>query len=820
MKKLFVLVLTLLLALPLCLGGCSGGDKPAETTPAPENPSDTTAALPPAEDLVLFDGAASDFVIVRGDDSSKAETEAAVMLRKYLAACGINVRITTDWKGNGVSEHEIVVGRTLRTAEQGNVFDPHSVGEEGCYALVSGTRIYLGGGSDAAVAAGVEAFMTDFLGFKGDVNEAEKITEKIVVPGDYANVQKQQFALGPITLNGTDLNEYKLVVASKDNKARANAEAIRDSLYALSGTWMELVGKNETYSGKSVILSDETPSRKGFFEASVSGDNLILKTDVGGGFARGWSRLSDKELSGKTGAVAWNGSFSFAEDIGSYVTYREFGARGDGKTNDIAAIIATHDYANANGLEVRGDEGATYYIGAADNGATVRTNVDWTGCSFIIDDSIVGIDKRTVNIFNVRSTLAQVSLGGKISSIKAGADNLGITLDADSIVVLTNSNVKQYIREGANQNNGSDQTDIIVVAKDGTIDQSAPIIWDYDTVTSAYAIPMDAETLTIKGGTFTTIANQAESAYNYYGRGINIQRSNVTVDGLVHYVEGEGKHGAPYSGILSISNCANITLQNCTFTAHYIYQTIGAAGTSVSMGSYDISPGRVVNLTIRDCTQTTNILDTKYWGIMGSNFCKNITLENCNFSRFDAHQGVANVTIRGCTLGWQCLNAIGYGTILVEDTTLYGNSLINLRADYGSTWHGDAIIRNCTWKPNYGGTLSGTYSVIGGSYSGTHYFGYECYMPTNITIENLHVEDKKHTSGYKGIYLLGNITSGFTGEGYYRKLEKAGYTYYPYHVPEQITISGFVSDAGIKWNLSPNTYMFRDVVVNDLDAKN
>ena len=820
MKKLLILTLTTLLALTACLAGCGGG-APADTASGGDTSAaaaDTAAA--PAEDIVFFDGAKSDFVIVRGDDSPQAEIDAAVMLRKYLDACGIKVKITTDWEGNGVSEHEIVIGETLRTAEQGNTFSSHSVGETGFFARVSGTRIYIGGGSPSAVRSGVEAFLADFFGYQGDPDAARKITEQIVIPGDYANVRKQQYALGPITLNGTDLNEYKLVVTSKDNKARANAEAIRDSLYALSGTWMELVGRNETYSGKSVILSDETPSRKGFFEASVSGDNLILKTDVGGGFARGWSRLSDKELSGKTGAVAWNGSFSFAEDIGSYVTYSEFGAVGDGKTNDIAAIIAAHDYANANGLEVRGDAGATYYIGAADAGAVVRTNVDWTGCSFLIDDSIVGIDKRTVNIFNVRSTLAQVTLGGKISSVKAGAENLGVTLDQDSIVVLTNSNVKQYIREGANQNNGSDQTDIIVVKKDGTIDPSAPVIWDYSTVTSAYAIPMDPETLTIKGGTFTTIANQAASEYNYYGRGISIQRSNVTVDGLVHYVTGEGKHGAPYSGILSISNCANVTLQNCTFTAHYIYQTIGAAGTSVSMGSYDISPSRVVNLTIRDCTQTTNILDTKYWGIMGSNFCKNITLENCNFSRFDAHQGVANVTIRGCTLGWQCLNAIGYGTILVEDTTLYGNSIINLRSDYGSTWHGDAVIRNCTWKPNYGGTLSGAYSVIGGSYSGTHYFGYECYMPTNITIENLHVEDKKHTSGYKGVYLLGNITSGFTGEAYYRKLEKAGYTYYPYHVPEQITISGFVSDAGIKWNLSPNTYMFRDVVVNDLDAKN
>ena len=82
---------------------------------------------------------------------------------------------------------------------------------------------------------------------------------------------------------------------------------------------------------------------------------------------------------------------------------------------------------------------------------------------------------------------------------------------------------------------------------------------------------------------------------------------------------------------------------------------------------------------------------------MGTNFCKNITLEGCSFSRFDAHQGVYNVTIKDSTLGHQCLNAIGMGTLLIEDTTLYGNYLIVLRDDYGSTWKGDVIIRNCSW---------------------------------------------------------------------------------------------------------------------------
>ena len=45
------------------------------------------------------------------------------------------------------------------------------------------------------------------------------------------------------------------------------------------------------------------------------------------------------------------------------VSYSDFGARGDGKTDDIDAIAATHAFANQHGLVVKANEGATYYIG-------------------------------------------------------------------------------------------------------------------------------------------------------------------------------------------------------------------------------------------------------------------------------------------------------------------------------------------------------------------------------------------------------------------------------------------------------------------------
>src|SRR5690606_40982672 len=120
------------------------------------------------------------------------------------------------------------------------------------------------------------------------------------------------------------------------------------------------------------------------------------------------------------------------------------------------------------------------------------------------------------------------------------------------------------------------------------------------------------------------------------------------------------------------------------------------------------------------------INDPVYWGIMGSNFCKNLVLDHCSFSRFDAHMGVANATIRNSTLGHQGINAIGTGTFTVENSTINGRNLVNLRSDYGSTWEGELLIRNCTFVP-YGGRPASA-SLIAGSNSGQQDSGYTCYM--------------------------------------------------------------------------------------------
>lgn len=483
------------------------------------------------------------------------------------------------------------------------------------------------------------------------------------------------------------------------------------------------------------------------------------------------------------------------------LSYSDFGAHGDGKTDDIDAIAATHAVANQQGLPVKADDGATYYISGKERTAVIRTDTDFGKAAFIIDDT--NVQNRTASVFMVSSDLQPFKMES-ITSLKRNQEKVDVSLPGPCLITVTNSNVKHYIRFGLNQDNGSSQTDIFVVDKNGKVDMNAPIIWDFDQITDITVLPIDEKTLNITGGRFTTIANQAESKYTYYSRNMAIRRSNVVVDGLEHHVTGEGDHGAPYGGFINIGDCAYVTVQNTLLTGHKTYSTIGSAGKPVSMGTYDLSVGRALNVSFVNCRQTNDIDDNQYWGILGSNYCKNLLYDNCTFSRFDAHKGVANATIRNSTLGHMGINAIGSGTLTVENSTIRGRSLVNLRSDYGSTWQGEFVIRNCTFVPAGGKSTSA--SLISGSYSGQHDFGYTCYMPERITIENLRIDDSNHPEDYQGPAIFTDFNPQMTTDAYQEK--------FPYVKTKQVILRNVTTTSGKPVRLSNNSFMFRQVKVD------
>ena len=416
--------------------------------------------------------------------------------------------------------------------------------------------------------------------------------------------------------------------------------------------------------------------------------------------------------------------------VKEYITYEMFGAAGDGVQDDMPAIVKAHAAANEKNLTVKAREGAVYYISPRDQTAIVQTNVDWNGAEFVIDD--VHCERITAPVFHVVSRKKAVPL--QVDSMAYGQTELENPFGCDLQVIVQNANHRDYIRKGLNQDSGHTRTDVFILDREGRL--SSPLSFDFETITALHAYPIDEEELTIQGGEFLTIANQAEAKYNYHMRNIYITRSHVDVRGITHRITGEGAHGAPYRGFITVENCARVHVHDCVFTGHFTYWTIGSANLPVPMGSYDISLNRTSSVRMTHCSQVNDIHDDRYWGLIGTNFCRDLVFDDCQFSRFDAHMGVSNCTLRRCRLGWQCLNAIGNGVFLIEETEAHGNAFVNLRDDYGCTWRGDIILRNCTWIPR-----SERRAVFSGHNDGTHDFGYPCYMP-NVVIDGLNIVEK------------------------------------------------------------------------------
>ena len=487
-----------------------------------------------------------------------------------------------------------------------------------------------------------------------------------------------------------------------------------------------------------------------------------------------------------------------------FITYEKYGAKGNGVTDDMPAIVAAHAAANAKGLPVKAKAGKTYYIGIAPLTAEIRTDTDFSEASFIIDD--VDAQNPRKSVFEVCPDKKEFYVKG-VKTLMRGQTNLGVTLPCRCLVEVINENHKVFIRKGRNQNAGTAQKEVLLVSEDGSIDPATPVIFNYEEITSIKAIPTDEKPITIKGGTFTTLANRCKENFSYQSRGITIKRCGTRVEGITHLIEGEGEHGAPYRGFILLNRAADIIVSDCLMTGHKVYtKPKGAAGKPVQQGTYDLNAGSCAHIIWKNIRQTNDIDDKTYWGLFTSNFCKDMLLEGCKLSRFDAHQSITNVTIKNCTLGHQSVQLVGYGTVLIENCEIHGTRMISLRGDYGSTWDGDIIVRDCIMKAY---PKNKELSLIYGFNNGSHDFGYPCQLPSSITIERLIIDDSQVTDTEK--YTGPTVLHSFE-----RKAEEE--EPFPFGTTCKITLKDVSVTSGRPLKIAPNPEAFPGLTVQGLSS--
>jgi len=487
------------------------------------------------------------------------------------------------------------------------------------------------------------------------------------------------------------------------------------------------------------------------------------------------------------------------------VNYSDFGAAGDGKTDDFAAIKKAHEYANENDVAVKAQKGAKYYIGAVEDTITVKTSADWTGAEFIIDDKIAKTESNVWRfpLFRVKSDTEPRELSVPSGySLKEGQENINLTFEKKVMLGIYNKNKIDFKRKGIKGDNGYERQEVILVDEDGKVDESTPVQWKYSTVTKITVYDIDDAPIMLRGGTFTTIANDDPQVLHYYERGILVERSNVTVKKVNHLVEGEGATGSPYNGFFRTNFVNNVSFENCVMTGRKLYKN--ADGND--QGTYDTRLKSSNNVRYINCVQSNDHTDPAYWGIMCSDYCRNLYMDGCKLSRFDAHMGVYNATITNSDIG-QHISVTGGGLLKIENVTRrcvknsWFNRFVTLREDYGSFFYGDIIIKDSTLL-----TERGINYVIAASWYDWD-FGYPCNFPTTVTLDNVRFEYAEGITEYLHpcLYVYSHLTN-VEGETYeYAKKSKN-----PPKLTEKIIIKNNVTP----FRLSTNTTdWFRNTVI-------
>ena len=285
------------------------------------------------------------------------------------------------------------------------------------------------------------------------------------------------------------------------------------------------------------------------------------------------------------------------------VYYSDFGAVGDGVTNDFFAMKRAHEYANENALSVKGEAGKTYYIGSTtdENGncspIEIKTDTDFCGATIVIDDTDISWSKDgprdfATNIFNIVSDYPYEYLDkDALNSLNSKKDEDGLVIRAfdrenptkklnlklgyPAFLVLYNYNYNMYVRWGYVNSKGYPQREVVVIDEDGNLDKDTPFLFDYKEITQVKIQRLDVKPISVGNAKIISRA----SRINLYSighrgilRGFNILRPHTRFYDVEHIIEGEIPKFQP---VFEDSDGLSCIKEGYTYNAGKIYDEFG-----------------------------------------------------------------------------------------------------------------------------------------------------------------------------------------------------------------------------------------------------
>lgn len=371
------------------------------------------------------------------------------------------------------------------------------------------------------------------------------------------------------------------------------------------------------------------------------------------------------------------------EKVKYWVTLKEFGAIGDGVTNDAPAIAKALNYAYSNNLDVRQSDGTFLLDG--DTYLDIKSlNVDLTGC--VLKPSATWKGQITISQPEIPVTYGVGS--APVNGVNASTgnsrgigsnylDGLASNTDLDGCFIqLSTSQPMFTFRDTAYT-----RVDFNRVYNRGNLENPLKYALG-NNATSIKALKIRKDVQTIKGLTIDESLTR-----NYRIIYIN-QASRVR--------------------LINTSFINRPLTQNFSDSRLEIYESYdvivdGLFAPSVAdsftgtgdIYSYTIGLGNSMNVTIKNATA-----NGEGWGATGSNNCANVRFERCDLSRIDFHMPFQNyLKINDCNIGRSGVLVTGIGDLYVTNSTFNSSpdmpgNIIATRADAGGYFDGDLYMEN------------------------------------------------------------------------------------------------------------------------------
>ena len=747
-KILFMLLaLSLVLVVASC-GGAENGDCKACVDGDGDGICDVCKKEIPEEevaDVPLFEDGKPTFQIVLTKDASddvKSAVE-STLTAKLNDAYKVTVNsFTEESEDDSAIDVEILIGNVTTRGEKYD-FDEHTLGKEGFVIKIIGTKIIVNGGSDDMLIAAIEDFSELLVKKAGS-------SDVFFTKDDTVLEIQDDYKITSFKVAGTDMKDYTIAADLTRKYYEDSAIYLQDAIYEDTGYWLPIVPLDDATQKSIVMKHVDKASASESFKVTANGSQLVIDCAYDNRLEIATAQFATNKIATARGDVDFKGTV-YTQDI-SVVYYEEFGAVGDGRTDDFGAIYATHEFANECGQTVKATAGKNYYIKDTTLGtdtvhiAKIKTNVDWCGADFTIDDTNLTVmveypDERKIaqnvifkvepdeehNMFIIddEEFLANIAAQGLNQQTKK--IDLGIDWDGPVMIVPYNSSHGVFRRPGMSQYNGGPMHEIIVVEADGTISEETPIMFSYAHIDYMEVYKLDpSSAITIENGVFTTLESRINHylpteegtlEYNYDGyiyRGINVQRSYTTLKNVEHRTTGgyslldraeRNLEGAMYHGFFGANNANHVTFKDC------ILQGRTSPGPGNGHSSYGISTVQVNKPVFDGCVQSNFwvYVDPVTYEITNATEYDKDAVGYAKKSRADAIAGMGSVNVNGVTrrLCWgisgtnYCKNLEFINSTLTRidaHAGLYNGKVINSNVScMALTGYGDFIVEDSDW---------------------------------------------------------------------------------------------------------------------------